>query len=69
MKPNIIPIISLVLPLWLPLSGNGADQMTSEEYEKAVTDWITTARHPQGNVSYNRTCIHEQMFNPGQAKR
>ena len=27
--------------------------MTSEEYEKAVTDWITTARHPQTGRLYS----------------
>jgi hypothetical protein len=30
MKLNIIPIISLALPLWLPLSGNGAELGTRQ---------------------------------------
>ncbi len=31
MKLNIFPIISLALPLWLPLSGNGAELGTRQQ--------------------------------------
>ncbi|MFA5887068.1 MAG: HAD family hydrolase [Patescibacteria group bacterium] len=33
--------------------------MTTDEYEKAVTDWIATARHPQTNQLYT-----EMVFQP-----
>src|ERR1017187_9394078 len=67
MKLNIIPIISLALPLWMPLSGSGAELGTRQRTITPVAlSPYTPLLYPEDVAAYDIYGYSSWQWGPGE---